>query len=161
MKTCIVLISLAFIFLTSCNSGPTENTGLNKKTSDSDSVFNFCYASFVKKDTVLLNALVYGDSIKGSLGYKLYEKHQDNGLLMGTMHGDTIWGLYTFMSSDSEYVNEVTFLRKDTLLIEGRGKRTFKDGKFAFKDRSKVQYSGVALAKTDCRQLPERSEAKR
>jgi hypothetical protein len=155
MKISVILFFLATLFLISCNSGPTENTGINRKTSDSDSTFNLCYSSFVKKDTVLFNALVYGDSIKGSLGYKLYEKQQDNGLLLGKMVGDTIWGLYTFMSADSEFVNEVTFLRVDTLLIEGLGDRVLKNGKFVFADKSKIRYAGVKLAKNDCKQTSE------
>ena len=70
------------------------------------------------------------------------------------MHGDTLWGVYTFMSSDSDFVNEVTFLRNDSLLIEGRGERILKNGKFVFPDKSKVEYSGVTLAKADCKQTP-------
>ncbi|WP_439558174.1 hypothetical protein [Dyadobacter sp.] len=151
MKNCITLLFLGAMFLTACNSGPTENSALNTKKSESDSTYNLCYSSFVQKDTVLFNALMYGDSIKGSLGYKLYEKGQNNGLFLGKMAGDTLWGTYTFMSSDSEFVNEVTFLRNDTLLVEGIGDRVFKDGKFVFADKASVRYAGVKLEKTDCK----------
>ncbi|CAG5067834.1 hypothetical protein DYBT9623_00561 [Dyadobacter sp. CECT 9623] len=151
MKISPVLISLSLLALTACNSGPTENSAVNTKTSESDSTFNLCYASFVQQDTVLFNALMFGDSIKGSLGYKLYEKQQNNGMLLGKMQGDTIWGLYTFMAADSQFINEVSFLKKDTLLVEGLGKRVFRDGKFVFDDKASVRYDGVKLAKSKCK----------
>ncbi|QRR00054.1 hypothetical protein [Dyadobacter sandarakinus] len=155
MKSFSLLPVLSLFLLTACNSGPTENTGINRKLSDDDTTFNVCYTSTFKKDTILLNGLMYGDSIKGSLGYKLYEKQQQNGSLTGMMHGDTMWGVYTFMTSGSETVNEITFLRSDSLLIEGLGERHLENGKFIFNDKSKITYTGVRLTKTDCRQLPE------
>lgn len=149
MKT--ILCAIPFLAVISCNSGPTDNTGLDMKTSAKDSVFNLCYTSFAKKDTVLLKALMYGDSIKGSLGYKLYEKEQQNGLVMGKMHGDTLRALYTFMAGDSEFINEVVFIRKDTLLIEGTGDRVLKKGQFVFKNKNNLRYDGIVLIKDDCK----------
>lgn len=156
MKNYLPLSMLSLLFVAACNSGPTEHTGINRKLSDEDSTFNICFTSTIKKDTVLFNGMVSGDSITGSLGYKLYEKEQQNGTLVGAMHGDTIWGTYTFMSADSEFVNEVTFLRSDSLLIEGLGERALAAGKFIFTDKSKVQYAGMKLTRTDCRQVPDR-----
>ena len=152
MKFAYTLVSLLSLFiLNSCNSGPTENSALNMKTSESDSVYNLCYSSLVKKDTVLLNALMFGDSIKGSLGYKLYEKEQKNGLILGKMYGDTLRALYTFMAGDSQFINEISFLRDDTLLTEGLGDRVLKGGKFVFTDNKKVQFKGLELVKSKCK----------
>ncbi|MGV3603049.1 MAG: hypothetical protein ACO1N1_17665 [Dyadobacter fermentans] len=145
------------LFLVACNSGPTENTGINQKLSDEDSTFNICYTSLIKKDTVLFNGLVYGDSIKGSLGYKLYEKQQQNGTLLGVMRGDTIWGTYTFMSADSEFVNEVSYLLNDSLMIEGLAERNLRGKVFVFDDKARVQYNGMKLRRTDCRQTPDKN----
>lgn len=150
-----VLIAMVLL---SCNASPTENTGIDLKSSGSDSTFNLCFTSFIKRDTVLFNALVSGDSIKGSLGYKLYEKQQQNGHVIGKMTGDTITGLFTFMASDSEYVNEVVFLQKDSILVEGIGERVFDSGKFVFKDRKKISFTGIELIKDDCRQVPSKNQ---
>lgn len=147
-------ISIFLLAISACSSGPTENTGINQKRSEKDSTYNICFTSMVKKDTVLFNALVYGDSIRGSLGYKLYEKKQQNGSLTGSMREDTLWGTYTFMAADSEFVNEVTYLRRDSLLIEGLGERHFDGKQFVFTDKSKLRYNGIRLIRTDCRQLP-------
>ena len=152
MKILYIISMLAsLLLLNSCGSGPTENSALHVKNSASDSVYNLCYASFVQKDTVLLNALMYGDSIKGSLGYKLYERQQDNGLILGKMHGDTLRALYTFMKGDSELINEITFLRKESILTEGLGKRVRKAGKLVFENTRNVEYTGLKLAKVKCK----------
>jgi hypothetical protein len=156
MKHTYSCAALIMMIMSACNSGPTEHTGINRKLSDEDSTFNICFTSTIKKDTVLFNGLVYGDSIKGSLGYKLYEKQQQNGSLAGVMQGDTIWGAYTFMSGDSEFVNEVTYLLQDSLLVEGIGERRLNDKIFVFTDKSKVRYDGIRLIRTDCRQTPDK-----
>lgn len=137
--------------LSSCNQSPTENSAVNMKTSAKDSTFNICYSSIVKKDTVLLNALMTGDSIKGSLGYKLYEKDQNNGSILGKVFGDTIKANYTFMSEGTESVREVIFLKKDTLLIEGYGNVKEENGKVVFANIKDVKFNGLVLAKVPCK----------
>jgi hypothetical protein len=134
-----------------CNSNPTQNTAIDTKRSEQDSTFNICFSSIVKKDTVLLNAHMSGDSVTGSLGYKLYEKDQNNGSLLAKMYGDTLRGMYTFMSEGTESVREVIFLRKDTLLIEGYGPLKEVDGKAIFEDAAKVKFDGIVLAEAPCK----------
>jgi len=121
------------------------------KTSSGDSTFNVCYSSIIKKDTVLLNALMTGDSIKGSLGYKLYEKDQNNGIILGKMHGDTMRVNYTFMSEGKESVREVVFLKKDTLLVEGYGDVREDGGKMVFSNINSVKFDGLVLVKVPCK----------
>ena len=134
-----------------CNSGPTENSAINTKTSKKDSTFNVCYSSIVKKDTVLLNALMTGDSITGSLGYKLYEKDQNNGSILGKMYGDTLKAMYTFMSEGTESFREVAFIKKDSLLVEGYGPMKEVNGKTIFTDAAKVNFTGIILQKVPCK----------
>ncbi|MCE7042456.1 hypothetical protein [Dyadobacter sp. CY312] len=139
------------IFMAACNSNPTQNTALDTKRSDEDSTFNICYSSIVKKDTVLLNAHMSGDSVTGSLGYKLYEKDQNNGSILGKMYGDTLRGMYTFMSEGKESVREVAFIKKDSLLVEGYGALEEKNGKTVFKDPQQLKFDGIVLAKAPCK----------
>lgn len=139
------------LLLAACNSNPTQNTALDTKKSEEDSTFNICYSSVVKKDTVLLNAHMSGDSVMGSLGYKLYEKDQNNGSLLGKMYGDTLRGMYTFMSEGQESVREVIFIKQDSLLIEGYGPLEEKNGKTVFKNPQEVKFKGIVLAKAPCK----------
>ena len=147
---CVTVLAVS-ICIAACNHSPTENSAVNMKTSKKDSTFNICYSSIVKKDTVLLNALMTGDSITGSLGYKLYEKDQNNGSIMGKMFGDTIRARYTFMSEGKESVREIAFLRKDTLLIEGSGKLKDENGKVIFENVKDVKFNGLVLSKVACK----------
>jgi len=144
---CIAVISSIF----SCNSGPTQNSALDTRRSASDTTYNICFSSVVKKDTVLLNAHISGDSITGSLGYKLYEKDQNNGSIMGKMYGDTLRAMYTFMSEGTESFREVTFIKKDSLFIEGYGPMKEVNGKTIFTDPGKVSFTGTVLQKTACK----------
>jgi hypothetical protein len=150
-KNPILLFASVMLLSGSCNWSPTQNSAVNTKKSDSDSTFNICYSSVVKKDTVLLNALIDGDSIRGSLGYKLYEKDQNNGSILGTMRGDTLRAMYTFISEGAESVREVIFLKKDTLLIEGYGALKDDKGKVVFENTKNVKFSGLVLQQVPCK----------
>ena len=145
------ILPALFLAMSACNHSPTENSAVNMKTSKKDSTFNICYSSIVKKDTVLLNALMSGDSITGSLGYKLYEKDQNNGSILGKMSGDTIKARYTFMSEGKESIREIIFLRKDTLLIEGLGNLKEENGKVIFENIKDVKFNGLVLSKVPCK----------
>ncbi|MBE9461686.1 hypothetical protein IEE83_07310 [Dyadobacter sp. UP-52] len=153
MKTyCYILFfSCAIMLMFACNSGPTQHSAVNMKTSDKDSTFNICYSSVVKKDTVLLNALMFGDSVKGSLGYKLYEKDHSNGSLLGKMYGDTLKATCTFMVKGSESIQEVIFLKKDSLFVEGLANRKTENGKIVFADSEKLHFDGIILKQVPCK----------
>lgn len=147
----ILPLAAISIFAIACNSNPTQNTAIDTKRSEQDSTFNICFSSIVKKDTVLLNAHMSGDSVTGSLGYKLYEKDQNNGSILAKMYGDTLRGMYTFMSEGKESVREVVFIRKDTLLIEGYGPLKEVDGKTVFEDAAKIRFNGIVLSEAPCK----------
>jgi hypothetical protein len=151
IKSAPAMLLAAVSILSACNSGPTENSAINTKRSEKDSTFNICYSSIVKKDTVLLNALMTGDSINGSLGYKLYEKDQNNGSIIGKMHGDTLRAMYTFMSEGKESVREVIFIKRDSLLVEGSGGLKEVDGKVVFDDSKDIKFNGLVLARVPCK----------
>ena len=152
MKKSLFTISvIATFLLSSCNSNPTQHSALNTKRSEEDSTFNVCYSSVFKKDTVLMNALMYGDSIKGSLGYKLYEKDENNGSFFGKMFGDTLKAVCTFKTATSESVQQLIFLRQDTLLIQGSGEHIEQNGKIVFAKPEQVRFDGLVLSKVLCK----------
>ena len=141
----------AYFFIVSCNTSPTRNSALDTKKSASDSTFNICYSSVAKKDTVLLNAHMSGDSITGSLGYKLYEKDQNNGSILGKMYGDTLRAMYTFMSEGKSSVRQVAFLKQNDDFVELYGNSKMEDGKMVFENRSTLKFSdAMALQKESC-----------
>ena len=139
------------VSISACNQSPTQNSAVNMKPSPGDTTFSLCYSSTVKKDTVRLNALMTGDSIIGSLGYKLYEKDQNNGNILGKMYGDTIRAIYTFMSEGKESVREVAFLKKGTSLVEGYGNVREEGGKMVFEDFEQLKFNGIVLVKVPCK----------
>jgi len=147
----LIISSCAIAFLISCNTNPTQNSAINTKKSPSDSTFSVCYSYIVKKDSVLLNALMTGDSITGSLGYKLYEKDRANGSILGKMYGDTLRAVYTFVSEGTESTREVIFLKKDTLLIEGIGNVKDTNGKVVFENAKNVKFEGMVLQAVPCK----------
>ncbi|MCF2447688.1 hypothetical protein L0657_27280 [Dyadobacter sp. CY345] len=150
-KSLFPLSVLTAFLLASCNSSPTQNSALDTKSSDRDSTFNICYSSILKKDTVMMNALMYGDSIKGSLGYKLYEKDENNGSFFGKMFGDTLKAMCTFKTATSESVQQVIFLRNDTLLIQASGEHIEQNGKIVFSKPDQVRFDGLILSKVPCK----------
>ncbi len=92
-----------------------------------------------------------GDSVKGSLGYKLYEKDHSNGSLLGKMYGDTLKAMCTFMIKGAESIQEVVFLRKDSLFVEGLSKRKTLDGKIVFAEPEKLHFDGLVLKQVPCK----------
>jgi len=151
VKNSVLYLFALLMLQFGCNSNPTQNSAINRKTSEKDSTFNVCFSSVLKKDTILLNALMYGDSVKGSLGYKLYEKDHSNGSLLGKMYGDTLKATCTFMVKGAESIQEVIFLKKDTLLVEGLGDRKNEKGKISFQNHASVHFDGVVLSRVSCK----------
>ena len=89
--------------------------------------------------------------MKGSLGYKLYEKDHSNGALLGKMYGDTLKAFCTFMVKGAESIQEVVFLRKDSLFVEGISSRKTVDGKIVFTDPEKLHFDGLVLKRVPCK----------
>lgn len=141
---------LIAVCIISCKS-KSAKTEVVDQQSVGDSTYHRCYSSFINRDTVSLNALIYGDSIKGSLGYKLYEKDQNNGTLLGRMYGDTIRALYTFVSEGVESTRQVIFLQRDSLLVEGVGDLKEENGRVVFDNVNKVEFGGIVLVQSDCK----------
>lgn len=150
LYTTILGIS-AVLIMFSCNSGAAQNNAAGTKHPKLDSTVNVCYLAVVEKDSVVLNAHMKGDSVTGSLSFKMYEKDHSDGSFRGKMYGDTLRAIYNFVSEGMESVSEIAFLRKDSLLIQGYGPAKEVDGKFVFKDFSAVKFEGAALRKVGCR----------
>ena len=146
-----ILSVFAVSLMICCNSGSAQNKAADTKYPESDFKVRKCYFGVLEKDSVLLNASMKGDSITGTLDYKLYEQDNSNGVFRGKMYGDTLRVLYTFVSEGMESVSEVTFLKKDSLLISGYGPMKESDGKMVFADYKDVKFDGLALREVGCK----------
>jgi hypothetical protein len=122
---------------------PAENAGKNKRSVE-------CYTYQVNRDTVYLRLDIDGTKARGDLRYMLFEKDRNNGTINGEMKGDTLFAEYTFNAEGTKSVREVAFLKKGDRFVEGYGDVEEKNGQMVFKDRSRISFGTMVLAKTEC-----------
>ena len=90
--------------------------------------------------------------VNGKLSYNIVGKDKNEGSLIGNMKGDTLIADYTFMSEGVSSIREVAFLQKDGAFIEGFGDVIEANGKFSFKDKTKLKFDAKnTLTKVDCK----------
>jgi len=128
----------------------TSETNTEKQEAASTTETSNCYAYTNNKDSVLLHIDVKDKTVAGELTYNFYEKDKNTGTIQGVMSGDTIIADYSFVSEGVSSVREVVFLKKGNELLEGHGDADQVDNKMVFKDRSTLQFSGLALKETAC-----------
>ncbi|MET0298778.1 MAG: hypothetical protein ABW036_03420, partial [Flavitalea sp.] len=132
---------------------PTSGASVN---SDIPANAQLCYTKF-DKDTVLLSFTRTGNNVNGTLLYKINEKDQNSGTITGEIIGDTITGVYRFMSEGVTSEREVVFLKKGDDIVEGFGDVDESKGRMVYKDRSKLTFADdVVLRSTDCSKLPKK-----
>ncbi len=149
MKIRLITFGLTGVLLISCKNNENQKT---EKTEDvveeqSEEMDNIpvkqCYLYASEKDTISLNISKLDSNITGSLVYSLYEKDINRGEISGTMHGDTLFAEYSYMSEGKTSAREVIFLQKGNLLIEG----------FSSKDDNITAYTfneDFPLKRTNC-----------
>ncbi|WP_314518983.1 hypothetical protein [Xanthocytophaga agilis] len=143
------------IFLLCLTACDTKQTQTDTKTEDTNSATvstTECYSYVTDKDTIATQFTLTGNSVTGTLQYKLSGKDKNTGSLTGQMHGDTLLAEYAFMSEGVQSVREVIFLKKNNNLIEGFGDIEEKDGKMVFKDKAALKFdSNTPMKKMECK----------
>lgn len=122
MKKHHFLYSLILISFAACTGNGTEKTQ-EVVTADSVGTKN-CYLAIDGKDSAWLNLETStSGAIKGDLLITFEEMPKNEGLVAGTMKGDTLFLDYTFKVGTSDVVrkNPLAFLKKDEKLILGVG----------------------------------------
>ena len=110
-----------------------------------------CYEFSQNNSKVLAHLEVVQDSVKGRLRYDFYEKDDNDGEFAGTLRGDTLIGMYTFLSEGQLSKREVAFLWQENRLLEGYGNPQFDNGIQRFEATDKLTFGqGVILTKTEC-----------
>lgn len=162
MKKGIVTMIIMLTVFISCKKASTEaeemtpvpsNKGdLMKSEGSSDFADHQCYVSKVNKNMVSLSfrTNIHKNFI-GELRYDLEGKDKNEGMVVGSIEGDTLIASYTFKSEGVESIREVAFLKKDGAYIEGYGDVEMVKGIARFKDKKKLKFdSSRPLTKVDC-----------
>ena len=138
--------------LMSCNS--QQEASVNKDLPASEvkaTATNNCYQYATAADTIALKITHQGDSITGTLVYKLKEKDSNNGTIRGVMKNNVLIADYTFMSEGIQSVRQVAFKSEGNSFIEGYGDGIDQDGKFMFKNSDSLTFSSsIKLSEVVC-----------
>jgi len=112
-----------------------------------------CYHYANTNDTIILKLIHVGESITGTLVYKLHEKDKNAGTIQGSMRGDVLIADYTFMSEGTWSVRQVAFKKQDHFFIEGYGDISTNNDRVLLKNPDSLQYDdAMKLAEIDCQQ---------
>jgi hypothetical protein len=122
-----------FLLTQSCNNESSETSTAESQTKSADegSPMN-CYRFASKNDTIVLKLIHIGNSITGTLVYKLHEKDKNMGTIQGNMRGDVLVADYTFMSEGVKSIRQIAFKKVDSGFIEGYGETTIANDRVIF-----------------------------
>ncbi len=143
----VVFCSLFF----SCKKAETK-VGNSPSNQDQEVSTKECYEYVKNKDTIQLKLNINSKTVSGQMTYKLYQKDKNEGIIEGTMSGDTLFADYKFLSEGSESFRQVAFIKKNGKIIEVYGVVEEKNGKIVFKDKNKlILNSKFALNSVSCK----------
>ncbi|AWK07428.1 hypothetical protein HYN56_13210 [Flavobacterium crocinum] len=159
MKKVITITTLILIVLSSCKKETTTTEPVQitpsppKEAEIVEPAGDQCYAWRSNGSVIEMSFNVNShQEVNGKLSYNIVGKDKNEGSLIGNMKGDTLIADYTFMSEGVSSIREVAFLQKDGAFIEGYGDVVEANGKFSFKDKSKLKFDAKnTLSKVDCK----------
>lgn len=148
MKKLFLFLGVTILVI-SCNN-PDQNTKGGGKSTKNDLVDCYRYAN--NNDTIILKTITVGDAITGILVYKLYQKEENEGTILGGMRGDLLVANYTFFSEGVQQgVRQVAFKRSGNDFIEGFGETEQKPDRIVFKDLGSLSFNdSMILSGIDC-----------
>ncbi|MFT3748830.1 MAG: hypothetical protein QM768_10955 [Agriterribacter sp.] len=148
----VIYILILFSVYVSCNPAgekPKHETPESNKT-NSSSIIN-CYKHESASDTVVLKLIRVGESITGTLVYKLKEKDKNIGTIQGYMKGNILVADYTFMSEGAQSVRQVAFKLNGNSFTEGYGDIVDENEKRRFKNLDSLTFNtSVKLSRYPC-----------
>ena len=140
---CQKILAFFFVvtFITACDTKEKSNhTAVEKKKLP---LLHNCYKYAGKNDTITLKIINGGDSITGSLIYKLKEKDTNKGTIVGVMKGDILIADYTFMSEGILSVRQVVLKQEGNGFIEGYGKIVTGNKRSFYKNIDSLYFNNV------------------
>ncbi|WP_417443986.1 hypothetical protein [Joostella sp.] len=154
------ILKLSFLFIIilsfSCKKESKESNIIELNQAPKDSILSDipsveCYLYTRGKDSIQLRIENEDNAIIGILNYKFFEKDKSNGTIKGKLNGSIIKADYTYKSEGTTSIREVVFMKKNNTYIPGYGESEEKDGKFVFKNSTKIDFKEEeALKKVDC-----------
>lgn len=139
----------ALVLLWSCNNDNSKNS--TAKADEEATASHACYMFANNNDTIDLRINYSGESITGTLVYKLHEKDMNRGTIQGYMKGDLLIADYTFMSEGVESERQVAFKKVDNSFIEGYGEVVTSGDKVSFSNIDSLEFNTrFLLSKIDC-----------
>ncbi|MFD2938900.1 hypothetical protein [Flavobacterium notoginsengisoli] len=159
MKKVTTIAALILIVFASCKKETTTTEPVQitpsppKEAEIVEPAGDQCYAWRSNGSVIEMSFNVNShQEVNGKLSYNIVGKDKNEGSLIGNMKGDTLIADYTFSSEGVSSVREVAFLQKDGAFIEGYGDVVEANGKFTFKDKTKLKYDAKnTLTKVDCK----------
>jgi hypothetical protein len=151
MRNKILLSTVILSVLFSCKKAEEPVVENNPKPEVQEVAKQECYEYAKNKDTIQLQLSIDDTSVSGKMTYKLFEKDKNEGVIEGTMSGDTLFADYKFMSEGVESFRQVAFLKKNGTFTEGYGEVTEIDGKIVFKDKKTLTFSTMVLNEIPCK----------
>lgn len=120
MNLTATLLLILIIALHSCTKTSEERQENNVETPNGD--LEGCYAFMNNNDSILMHLQFNGKEVTGSLLYNFYEKDGNDGSLLGEVHGDTIFAMYSFESEGVTSSREVAYLKRGNDYVEASEK---------------------------------------
>ena len=106
-----------------------------------------CYLATIGKDTAQLEINAVNGIVTGKLNYMFAEKDSNHGEIKGKLSNDTISVDYTFKSEGMISVRELTFIVRNSQIVEGIGEYVYRksDDKMVFKNSTAIDYTGKSF----------------
>ena len=106
-----------------------------------------CYLATIGKDTALLMINLDSGRVTGKLNYMFQEKDSNMGEIKGKLSNDTLLVDYTFQSEGKMSVREMTFIVRNSQIVEGVGEYVYRksDNKMVFKNSTAIDYTGKSF----------------
>ena len=134
----LFLLLIQLCLFNSCTS-TTNNAKQNDSVSKKSSPLN-CYRYANSKDTITLKLVHVGNSITGTLAYKMPQKNTSKGTILGGMDGDLLVVDYTPFV-DSMTPRQVVLKLIGSYFVEGKGETYTDNGRVLFKNRNDLHFN--------------------
>lgn len=154
----LFLILLVAVLVVSCKPNNEQKTTEKKEVKATEKVITVaegpnCFISILGRDTARLELNVTGDRFDGFLYYLPFETDSSLGSYEGTVHGDTLKGMFRFISEGLVSYEEVYFLMDGNKLKEGVGELEFRnDTTVVFSPQKAVSFGeSYVFEKAECK----------
>lgn len=133
------------------NASCANNTGANLapgKIKNSSPINCYRYAN--SGDTITLKIIHIGESITGTLVYKMPRKNTSKGTIQGGMTGDMLIVRYTPFA-DSSVIQQKLFKLTEKYFVEGHGDTIQEDGWVRYKNTNDLNFiDTIRLNEINC-----------